>query len=120
MMDAEAFHLAALDFGPDSVDGWLARLAAAELGIEHRSLLDPEHRTVELEGTAVTLSPLEYGVLDVLHRAHGHAVTRVELLDQVWGREHVCASNVVDVVVSLAPCGRLVDPTGRVEELLAP
>ena len=99
MMDAEAFHLAALDFGPDSVDGWLARLAAAELGIEHRSLLDPEHRTVELEGTAVTLSPLEYGVLDVLHRAHGHAVTRVELLDQVWGREHVCASNVVDVVV---------------------
>src|SRR4030095_4842104 len=26
----EPFHLAALDFGPDSVDGWLHRIAAAE------------------------------------------------------------------------------------------
>ena len=99
MIDGDAFHLAALDFGPDSVDGWLAGLAAAELGIEERSMLDAERRTVELDGTTVALSPLEYGVMEVLHRARGHTVTRVELLDQVWGADQTCASNVVDVVV---------------------
>ena len=99
LIDDDAFHLAALDFGPDSVDGWLARLAAAELGIEERPLLDPDRRTVEVDGHPIVLSPLEYGVLDALHRARGHAVTRVELLDRVWGRDQTCASNVVDVVV---------------------
>jgi hypothetical protein len=33
VLDDNTFYSAALDFGPDSVDGWLARLIAAELGI---------------------------------------------------------------------------------------
>ena len=31
--DGDTYYSAALDFGPDSVDGWLSRLIAAELGI---------------------------------------------------------------------------------------
>lgn len=99
LIGPDAFHLAALDFGPDSVDGWLTRLAAAELAIAQHSFLDPKNRTVDLDGQSVQLSPLEYGALDVLHRARGNAVTRAELLDRVWGCGYDGGSNVVDVVI---------------------
>ncbi len=99
LIGPDAFHLAALDFGPDSVDGWLTRLAAAELAIAQHSFLDPKNRTVDLDGQSVQLSPLEYGALDVLHCARGNAVTRVELLDRVWGCGYDGGSNVVDVVI---------------------
>ena len=39
-----------LDFGPSSVDGWLARLVAAELGVEEDSLLDCAARELALDG----------------------------------------------------------------------
>ena len=32
------YHAAVLDFGPDSVDGWLRRLIGIELGIEKISV----------------------------------------------------------------------------------
>ena len=66
-----AFHLAALDFGPESIDGWLANLAAAELGIPRSPLLDAGDRTVDVQGLRVQLSPLEFGVLEALHERRG-------------------------------------------------
>jgi hypothetical protein len=33
VLDGDTYHSAALDFGPESVDGWLSTLIAAELGI---------------------------------------------------------------------------------------
>ncbi len=95
----DCFHLAALEFGPESVDGWLSRLAAAELGIADRGFLDPEDRTVDLGEQRVQLSPLEFGVLATLSERPGRAVTRAELIEQVWGTTYVGGSNVVDVVV---------------------
>ena len=92
-------HPAALDFGPESVDGWLSRLAAAELGIADRGFLDPEDRTVDLGEQRVQLSPLEFGVLATLSERPGRAVTRAELINRVWGTTYVGGSNVVDVVV---------------------
>lgn len=96
---AEAFHLAALDFGAESVDGWLSRLAAAELGIADRSFLDPEDRSVDLGEHRVQLSPLEFGVLATLVERRGKAVSRIELLQSVWGTSYRGGSNVVDVAV---------------------
>jgi Transcriptional regulatory protein, C terminal/AAA ATPase domain len=93
------FHLAALDFGLTSVDGWLARLAAAELGIDERPFLDFEDRTVGLDGMRIRLSPLEFGVLRTLADRPGRPVTRIELLEKVWGSNYEGGSNVVDVVV---------------------
>jgi hypothetical protein len=93
------FHLGALDFGSDSVDGWLAGLAAAELGIEEEVFLDSRDRTVDLGGRRVALSPLEFGVMTLLTARKGRSVTRAELLAEVWGEEYDGASNVVDVVV---------------------
>ena len=95
----DSYYPAALDFGPESVDGWLSRLAAAELGITDRAFLDPEDRSVNLGQRRVQLSPLEFGVLAALSERPGRAVTRADLIEQVWGTNYVGGSNVVDVVV---------------------
>lgn len=99
MLGSDEFHLGALDFGPDSVDGWLSRLAAAELGIAEEVFLDATDRTVALGGRRVALSPLEFGVMALLVRRRGKAITRAEFLEEVWGEDYEGASNVVDVVV---------------------
>jgi hypothetical protein len=62
---------AMLDVGPESVDGWFARLVAAELGIATSSLLDFGARELDRE----------------------------DILADVWGDNANVASNVVDVVV---------------------
>ncbi len=99
MVGPDDFYLGALDFGPDSVDGWLTRLAAAELGIAEDAFLDAADRTVALGGRRVALSPLEFGVMALLAARKGSAVTRAEFLAEVWGDDYDGASNVVDVVV---------------------
>jgi hypothetical protein len=92
-------HLAALDFGPDSVDGWLNRIAAAELGENDEPFLDERDRSVDLGGDRVRLSPLEFGVLNTLAAHPAAPVSRAELLRAVWGTSYEGGSNTVDVVI---------------------
>ena len=77
-----------LDFGPASVDGWLAELGARELRVEPDDL--------HVEG----LTRLEAGVLAYLRAREGRPVERAALLRDVWGYDWDGGSNVVDVVVS--------------------
>jgi len=93
------FHLAALDFGPGSIDGWLNRIAAAELGIAVEPFLDERDRTVDVGDGRAQLSPLEFGVLRLLHARRGAPVSRADLLSEVWGTSHESGSNTVDAVV---------------------
>ncbi len=95
----EPFHLAALDFGPDSVDGWLNRIAAAELGESDQPFLDERDRSVDVGGTRIQLSPLEFGVLNTLAAHPATPVSRADLLRDVWGTSYDGGSNNVDVVV---------------------
>jgi hypothetical protein len=95
----EPFHLAALDFGPDSVDGWLNRIAAAELGESDQPFLDERDRSVDVGGTRIQLSPLEFGVLNTLAAHHAAPVSRADLLREVWGTSYDGGSNTVDVVI---------------------
>jgi hypothetical protein len=88
-----------LDFGPESVDGWLAGLVADELGIGSDMQIDADALEVRLNGHTVQLTPLEFGVLACLQRHEGRAVSRATLLDEVWGYDSDVGSNVVDVVV---------------------
>lgn len=92
---------ARLDFGPRSVDGWLGRLFAQELGVEEGagSILDPAARQVVTEAGRIDLSPLEFGVLHLLVQREGEAVSREQMLDEVWDIRHGGSSNVVDAVV---------------------
>src|SRR6185503_12335330 len=79
-LDDTVYHSAVLDFGPGSVDGWLAQLAAAELGIEDSIVLEPEAGELLLFGKRIALTPLEFAVLSYLHAKRGKVVTRVSIL----------------------------------------
>jgi Transcriptional regulatory protein, C terminal/AAA ATPase domain len=98
-IDDAVFHSAVLDFGPASVDGWLADLAAAELGVQDVLTLDRDAGEVVLDGEHVALTPLEFGVLKHLHAKRGKVVSRSTVLRDVWGHDDTGGSNVVDSVV---------------------
>jgi Transcriptional regulatory protein, C terminal/AAA ATPase domain len=97
--DGECYQTAMLDFGPSSVDGWLARLVAEELGVEENGLLDCAARELALNGRRVSLSKLEFGVMEYLQRHAGEAIPRAALLEKVWEQNYDGGSNVVDVVI---------------------
>lgn len=88
-----------LDFGPDSVDGWLAGLVADELGLGPALEIDDAAREVRLDGRIVHLTELELGVLKCLQQRADRAVTRATILEEVWGYRADVGSNVVDAVV---------------------
>ena len=89
------------DFGPGSIDGWLSEVVGRELAADEATVLDPDARRLVLDGRGVDLSRLELDVLRHLQRREGVAVTREELLREVWGHEWTGASsNVVEAVVS--------------------
>ncbi len=89
-----------LDFGPDSVDGWLTRLAAGELEVQEAVGLDEASHELTVDGNRTQLTPLEFGVMRALRQAGGAGVSRDRLLDEVWGYDFDGGSNVVDVVIS--------------------
>ena len=80
-------HTVCMDFGPASVDGWLAELGARE-------------RLEKSDETPDGLTPLETQVLSYLRAREGQAVDRAALLRDVWGYEWTGGSNVVEVVIS--------------------
>jgi hypothetical protein len=99
VLDGTQYASVVLDFGPGSVDGWLASLVADELGIEEDPELDEEARELAVDGKPVQLTPLEYGLFRQLREREGKTVTRNELLREVWGTEYTGGSNVVDAAV---------------------
>ncbi|MGE3798744.1 MAG: winged helix-turn-helix domain-containing protein [Thermomicrobiales bacterium] len=99
LIDGVPYHTSMLDFGPGSVDGWLADLVASELGIENGVRLDEGSRSVVVDGQRVPLTKLEFAVLGHLVDRAGHIVTRVDLLEGAWETTYDGGSNVVDVVV---------------------
>jgi hypothetical protein len=98
-MDDAPYYSAVLDFGPASVDGWLTRLLAAELGVADEATLDDESREVVMGDRRIALSEREFDVLRYLWDHEGKVVDRAELLEEVWDGHYDGGSNVVDVVV---------------------
>lgn len=99
VIDDSAYNSVYLDFGPASVDGWLADLVAAELGMESADLLDVGSRELIAAGRRVPLTRLEFRVLRYLMAREGQVATRIALLEDVWGYDYEGGSNVVDVVI---------------------
>jgi DNA-binding response OmpR family regulator len=94
------YHSVVLEFGAGSVDGWLARLAAAELGIQGGvDVLDAEARELVLDERRVPLTPLEFGVMSCLVSRRSKVVSRTDLLRDVWETDYQGGSNVVDTVI---------------------
>ena len=90
----------ALDMGERSVDGWLTRLAAAELGTDQDGLLDERRRALVVHGRAIVLTRKEFEVMRYLVARQGEAVARIELLNDVWHLKFDVGGNVVDAVVA--------------------
>jgi hypothetical protein len=98
-VEAARHELLVGDFGPGSVDGWLAGLVAHELGIERVELLDVDARELVLDGHRVSLTQLEFGVMHYLVDNEGKVASRIALESEVWGDDYHGGSNVVDSVV---------------------
>jgi DNA-binding response OmpR family regulator len=84
------------DFGPSSIDGWLANLVAAELQIEDDSILDTVQHQLVFDGRRVDLTKLEFSVMDYLNQRQGTVVERRDLLRDVWGYDVPGGSNVLE------------------------
>src|SRR5262245_25388571 len=92
------YSSAVLDFGPQSVDGWLSGLAAAELGIDEQEPFDRQDHELVLGDNRVKLTKLEFEVFVYLYQHKGKAVTRAALIEDVWGWKQT-GSNVIEAVV---------------------
>ncbi len=99
-LDGQQYHSAMLDFGPELFSGWLTSLVGLELGVEQEDVLDVEARELVLDGQRIGLTPLEFGVMRYLHQREGEVVTRISLLEDVWGYDYTGGSNVVDARVA--------------------
>jgi hypothetical protein len=92
-----------LDFGPQSVDGWLSRLVASTLGLPEETQaplrLDEAARELLVDGQRVALTAREFELLAYLMQREGQAVKRGDLLDDIWGTHYEGGSNVIDALV---------------------
>jgi DNA-binding response OmpR family regulator len=98
-LDGAEYHSAVLDFGPGSVDGWLAELAADELGMRDTTALEAGAGELLIDGECIALTPLEFAVMNHLHAQRGKVVDRASILREVWGYDYDGGSNVVDSAI---------------------
>src|SRR4051812_41468746 len=63
-------------------------------------VLDAVRHEVRVDDVPVDLTPREYALLEFLLRRSGQAVTRVDVLDNVWDLAYDGGSNVVDVTIA--------------------
>jgi hypothetical protein len=100
LLDEKEQHLAVLDMGPGSVEGWLAAHVAREIGLDEAGILDLKSRELVGDGARVRLTPLEFEFMRYLVAHEGEAVSRATLLESVWGYDFSGESNVVDTLVT--------------------
>ncbi len=61
--------------------------------------MDVQHRRVTRADLALTLSPREFDVLQVLMQEPGRVFSRTELCERVWQREHDYEMRTVDILI---------------------
>jgi DNA-binding response OmpR family regulator len=65
--------------------------------IEHEGLvIDAKRRRVEVDGSEVPLTPLEFEILLTLARDPGVVLSRDQLMDRIWGYRDHAGGRVVD------------------------
>ena len=79
-------------------------------------MVDFSAHTVCRDGRAITLSPREFRLLEVLIRNRGRVLSRDQLLERVWGHDADPQSNVVEIYIHYLR--RKLDPDGQATEPL--
>lgn len=65
--------------------------------IEHEGLMvDAKRRRVEVDGSEIPLTPLEFEILLTLAREPGVVLSRDQLMDRIWGYRDHAGGRVVD------------------------
>ena len=62
--------------------------------------MDVQHRRVSRAGTAISLSPREFDVLQVLMQEPGRVFSRTELCERIWQREHEYDTRTVEIFIT--------------------
>ena len=62
--------------------------------------VDPSARSVVRDGATIALTPKEFDLLLALHERDGGVVSRVDLLQEVWGYNSSVVSRTVDTHVA--------------------
>ncbi|MDO8540805.1 MAG: response regulator transcription factor [Opitutaceae bacterium] len=62
--------------------------------------MDVRHRRVARAGRAITLSPREFDVLQVLMQEPGRPFSRTELCERVWQRDHEYDTRTVEIFIT--------------------
>jgi DNA-binding response OmpR family regulator len=62
--------------------------------------IDTSIREVTKDGDAVSLTATEFSVLEALLRAHGGTLTRKEIFEAVWGKDHHGTRRTIDNFVA--------------------
>lgn len=70
-----------------------------ELAVDDLTL-DLRRRRAQRNGATIELSPKEFSLLEFLMRNQGRVVTRMQILDHLWGYDFATDSNLVDVYVA--------------------
>ena len=52
------------------------------------------------DGTKITLTPREFGLLEYFIRNQGRVLSKIEILEKVWGVDVVINTNVIEVYVN--------------------
>ncbi len=60
-------------------------------------IMDVERHVVEIGGTPVPLPLKEFELLEMLLRTSGRVLTRMQLIDRVWGSDYVGDTKTLDV-----------------------
>ena len=60
-------------------------------------LLNTRNRTLEKNGERIKLTQVEYSIMRMFMENPGKALSREEILDQVWGRDYFGELKIVDV-----------------------
>jgi hypothetical protein len=98
-LDGKDYYMSVNDFGPQLVPGWLSSLVDTELGLTSSPILNSEARELVMGNTHIGLTPLEFQLMQCLVQHEGNAVSRDDVLNEVWGYDYDGGSNVVDRVV---------------------
>lgn len=61
--------------------------------------VDPDTRTVLIEGQKVTMTPKVYDLLVYMMENRNRILTREQILDQVWGQDVFCYNRAVDTTI---------------------
>ncbi|GCF11471.1 response regulator [Dictyobacter arantiisoli] len=121
ILDAGADDYIAKPFGIDEV------LARVRVALRHAAHITPEsssvtfslgplfvdtaRHSVQLNGTAIKLTPIEYDLLLIFLRNQGKVLTQHMLLTQIWGEEENVQSNYLHVYVAHLRRKLELDPT---------